>query len=149
MKRPKTSVKVKYQTLVVIWAALLISQFLFFAVIYFVRPELFDIDTSQPLLGDQPIIIVLFAAMAVAVILLSFVFRNQHMRRAVEDKDAGCVQTGLVLGCALSEFSSILGVVLALAFDYQYFFAWILLGLLGILFHFPRKGNLDAATQTV
>ena len=149
MKKLKKPIQVKYQTLVAIWAALLISQFLFLAVIYFAKPELFTIDPSQPILGDEPLIIVLFAAMGVVVILLSFVLRNQHMRRAVEDKDAGCVQTGLVLGCALSEFSSLLGVILALAFDYQYFFAWIILGLLGILFHFPRKGNLEAATQTV
>lgn len=55
-------------------------------------------------------------------------------------------QTGLVLACALSEVCSLLGVVLAFVFDYQYFFLWIGLGVIGILFHFPRKDALHAAS---
>jgi hypothetical protein len=69
------------------------------------------------------------------------------MRRAIRDKDAGCVQTGLVLGCALSEVPSILGLILAFAFDHPYFYLWIIVGTLGVLLHFPRKQNLDAAIQ--
>jgi len=68
------------------------------------------------------------------------------MRRAIRDHDAGCIQTGLVIGCALSEITSILGVILALLFDYPYFYLWIALGAFGILLDFPRKSNLDAAT---
>ena len=140
-----SNVKVKYETLVMIWGALLVSQLMFLFVIYMVKPELFTFDFSQPYFGKHPIVIVLFAAAALAVSILSFVLRNQHIRRAVIDQNAGCVQTGLVLGCALSEISSVLGVVLAFVFDYHYFYFWIALGLLGVLFHFPRKGNLDAA----
>ena len=55
------------------------------------------------------------------------------------------VQTGLVLGCALSEVSSVLGIVLALVWNYHYFFLWLALGTLGILINFPRKSSLDAA----
>jgi hypothetical protein len=136
---------VKYQTLVIIWGALLVSQVMFLLVIYAVKPELFTFDFSQPYFGKHPIVIVLFAAAAIAVFVLSFVLRNQHMRRAVIDRDAGCVQTGLVLGCALSEISSLLGVVLAFVFDYHYFYFWIALGMLGVLCHFPRRGQLQAA----
>jgi hypothetical protein len=55
------------------------------------------------------------------------------------------MQTGLMLGCALSEIPSILGLILALAFDYPYYYLWIALGAFGVLLNFPRKGNLDAA----
>jgi hypothetical protein len=143
-----SNVKVKYETLVIIWGSLLISQAMFLFVIYMVTPELFIFDFSQPYFGKHPIVIVLFAAAAIAVFILSFVLRNQHIRRAVTDQNAGCVQTALVLGCALSEISSLLGVVLALVFDYHYFYFWILLGMIGVLCHFPRRGNLRAAGDT-
>lgn len=145
MKTPVSNVKVKYKTLVIIWGALLASQLIFLLIVYSAKPDLFVFDFSQPLLGKHAIVTVLFAAAAIAVFVLSFVLRNQHMRRAVIDQDAGCVQTGLVLGCSLSEIASVLGVVLAFVFDYHYFYFWIALGLLGVLFHFPRRGNLLAA----
>ena len=141
-----SNVKVKYETLVVIWGSLLMSQVMFLVVIYFVKPELFTFDFTSPLLGKHPIVIVLFAAAAIAVFILSFVLRNQHIRRAVADRDEGCVQTGLVLGCALSELCSLLGIVLAFVFDYPYFYFWIALGIVGVLCHFPRRDTLAAAS---
>ena len=141
-----SNVKVKYQTLVTIWGALLISQVMFLVLIYFIKPELFTFDFSSPILGKHAIVTVLFAAAAIAVFVLSFTLRNQHIRRAVVDQDAGCVQTGLVLGCALSELCSLLGIVLAFVFDYPYFFFWIALGIIGVLCHFPRRDALAAAS---
>lgn len=144
--KAKTPVQVEYKTLVVIWAALLMSQVVFVVMIAVVRPHLLVPDLSQPLLGDQPLITLVFAIGGIAAMVLGFIFRNQHMARAVVDQDAGCVQTGLVLGCAFSEACSLLGVILALAFEYQYFWIWIALGLIGILLHFPRRGTFEAAT---
>ena len=140
------NVKVRYETLVVIWFALLFSQLMFLGIIYVVKPELYDFTSAGPLLSDQPLIIIAFAAAAIAFFALSQVLSGQHLRRAVEDQDQTCVQTGLVLGCALSEVSSLLGVILAFVFEYHYFYLWIALGALGILLNFPRKSALDAAS---
>ncbi len=141
-----SDIKVKYETLVIIWGALLSSQILFLLLIFILKPELFAFDFSLPFLGGQPLVVLVFAAAAVTLFILSFVLRNQHIRRSVVDQDAGCVQTGLVLGCALSEISSLLGVVLAFVFDYSYFYLWIAIGILGVLLHFPRRDSLLAAS---
>ncbi|MFN6962458.1 MAG: hypothetical protein ACK4S4_01700 [Pyrinomonadaceae bacterium] len=140
-------ITVKYESLVVIWASLLASQVVFAIVIYAIRPELLSVDLSRPPLGDQPLITLAFIASAIVFFVLSFVLSAQHMRRAVRDRDAGCVQTGLVLGCALGEVPSVLGLILALVWEYQYFFIWILLGALSVLFHFPRKSALEAVRE--
>ena len=145
MSKSAEPVTVEYRSLVVIWGGLLFSQVMFAVVIYVIKPELYRFDPSQPFMSDKPLIVLVFAVAAVVVFSLSFILRNQYIRRAVDDRDAGCVQTGLALGGALSEMCSVLGVILALAFGYRYFFLWIALGLIGVLFHFPRKGNLDAA----
>lgn len=142
----KTPIKVEYRTLVVIWAALLMSQIIFVFLIFIVKPELFASGFSQPFFGDQPLVTLVFAVGGIAALILGFVFRNQHMARAMVDQDASCVQTGLVLGCAFSEACSLLGVILALAFNHPYFWVWMALGILGILLHFPRRGNLEAVS---
>src|SRR6478609_689581 len=139
-------IKVEYQTLVAIWLALIISQLVFFAIVWFAKPEIFTAESRGSFLHNLPLVTVVFAAIAILFFILSFVLKRQYMRRAVEDRDASCVQTGLLLGCVLSEVSSILGLVLAFAFSHPYFYFWLALGALGIFLHFPRKGNLDAAT---
>jgi hypothetical protein len=143
----KKPIQVEYKSLVVLWFALLSSQILFLVMVYFVKPELYTFDPSRSLLTDEPLITLAFGAIALVFLILSFVLSQQHMRRAERDKDAGCVQTGLVLGCALSEVPSILGLILAFVFDHPYFYLWIIVGAVGILLHFPRKSNLDAAFQ--
>ena len=152
-------IAVQYQTLVVIWVALLLSQVLFLAFVYFTRPDLIGAEPASDnlsvgaasltdFLGPKPLITLAFAASALVFFFLSQVLSRQHVRRAIRDRDASCVQTGLVLGCALSEISSVLGLILALAFDYPYFYLWIALGAFGIILNFPRKTSLDAATYT-
>ena len=143
-------VRVQYTTLVVIWFALLMSQVLFFVLIWFVKPEVisarnFSADSIGQVLGSQPLITIVSGSSALVFFVLSQVIARQHARRAIQDRDAGCLQTGLVIGCALAEISSILGVILALLFDYPYFYLWIALGAFGIILNFPRKGSLDAA----
>jgi hypothetical protein len=138
-------VRVKYKSLVIIWLALLISQPLFALVIYILRPELFDFSARPAVMGDQPLIIIAFIVAAIAFFILSQVLNGQHIRRAAADHDPGCIQTGLVLGCALSEVPTLLGVILASVWGYHYFFAWIILGTIGILLNFPRRSSLEAA----
>jgi hypothetical protein len=139
-------IQVEYQTLVVMWLALLSSQAIFFAIVWFARPNIFSAEARGSFLSNLPLVTVVFAAIAILFFVLSFVLSRQYMRRAVRDHDSGCVQTGLLLGCMLSEISSILGLVLAFVFNHPYFYFWLALGTLGIFLHFPRKGNLDAAT---
>ncbi len=91
MANDKKKIEVKYEMLVIIWAALLFSQVMFVAVVYFVKPELFSLDFSKPPLGDQPLITIVFAIIAIATLGLSVVLRRQHMERAARDHDEGCV----------------------------------------------------------
>jgi len=139
-------VTVEYQTLLITWVALLMSQVLFLILVWFTKPELISANTSYPFLGNKPLIILVFAASALVFFFLSQVLSRQHIRRAIQDQDAGCVQTGLIIGCALSEVPSLIGVLLAFAFDYPYFYLWIALGIFGLLLNFPRKGSLSAAS---
>ena len=135
-----------YTTLAVIWIALLASQLMFVGMVYMVRPDLRAIDTSRPILGDQPLIILGLAVLAITDIVLSFVIRQHLYKRAEAEQNSAHVQTGLVIACALCEMSSLLGVVSALALNYPYFFVFSALGILGTVLHFPRRADIVAAT---
>jgi hypothetical protein len=52
----------------------------------------------------------------------------------------------MIVGCALCESVSLFGIMLAFVADYQYFFLWFILGIGSMIFHFPRRDNLIAAS---
>ncbi len=140
----------KYRTMVTIWFILLLSQFMFFGVVIAIKGEVFVIDESQPMLGSNPPIVIAFAFLAVTNLVLSFFLKRRLLDQAVVEQKPTLIQTGLVIACALCESISIIGVVLAVAFSYQYFYLWIALGIFGIFLHFPRRQQLiDASSRKV
>jgi F0F1-type ATP synthase membrane subunit c/vacuolar-type H+-ATPase subunit K len=145
MKKEKNNLEQFYQTLVIIWFALFVSQFLLLVVLYLVKPELFQFDFSEPLLGKNAPIIIIFALAAVLNIAVSFFLKKKYLSQAVSEKNVHFVQTAMIVGCAMCESISLFGLMLAFVADYQYFFLWFIAGIGAMIFHFPRRDNLFAA----
>jgi hypothetical protein len=141
-----TDIDQKYRTLMILWLILLFSQLLFVGVIYSTAPELFAAGNDGTLLGDDPPIIIGAAMLALMNLVISFILRGKLVRQGITEQKPEYVQTALILGCAFCEAISLIGLVLALAFGYQYFYLWLIAGFIGIFLHFPRRQNLyDAA----
>ena len=145
MQNPDPRTAGQYQTMMVLWAALLMSQFLFVLLIFITRPKLFTFPPAGPLLGENALIVLALGLAALTSVAVSFFLRKQNVERGIATQNVGLIQSGLITGCVLCEVSSLLGVVLAFAFNYEYFFLWIALGILGMLLHFPRRGDIEAA----
>ena len=146
MENQKTNIEQIYRTLVVLWFALFVSQFLFLVVLYFVKPELFSFGFSQPLLpGKFAIIVGIFALVAITNIAVSFFLKKKYLDQAVAEQNVHFVQTALIVGSAMCESVSLFGLMLAFVADYQYFFLWFILGIGAMVFHFPRRDNLISA----
>lgn len=141
----KQNLVAHYQILMIIWVSLLFSQLLFLIVAFVAKPELFRFDFSQGPLEPSSLVILGLALIALACVAASFILKRRLYERAVEQQDPGQVQSGLITALALCEGSSLIGLFLAFAFDYQYFFLWFALGVLGMLFHFPSQNDLLAA----
>ncbi len=135
-----------YKTMVIIWLAMLFAQLMMPVVVYLVRPEVYRFDLTKPVLGDNPPIVIVFAAVAVINLVLSFVMKKRAFDQAVEKQQIALVQTGQILAYAFCEAISLLGIVLAFVFSYQYFLVWFALGIIGILLHFPRREAVIAAS---
>jgi len=146
MQNEKSNVEGQYQTLAIIWFSLLVSQFMFLVVLFFAKREIYNFNFSKSPLGENPMIIVVFAVLGLSTFLISFVLRKKFLDQATGEQKPALVQTALVVGCALCEATTLFGLVLAFAFDYQFFFLWFALGILGIILHFPKRDNLIAAS---
>ena len=146
MQNEKSNVEGQYQTLAIIWFSLLVSQFMFLVVLFFAKREIYNFDFSKSPLGENPMIIVVFAVLGLSTFLISFVLRKKFLDQAIGEQKPALVQTALVVGCALCEATTLFGLVMAFVFDYQFFFLWFALGILGIILHFPKRDNLIAAS---
>lgn len=146
MQNQNPNANAQYKTLVTLWGALLVSQFMLLLVIFISKPDIFKMDFSKPLLNaDNSFLIIGFAFMGLTSFILSFIFKRKFLNQAIHEQKPALVQTGLIIGCALCEASSLLGLVAAFTFSYQYFFLWFVLGIIGIILHFPKRDDLYAA----
>ena len=146
IKLQNQTIEQQYCTLALIWFVLLFSQTMFLLVIYLSKPEAFRFDFSRPISGgENSILITAFAILAIANLAISFVMKRRCFEQAIEKQETQYVRMGLIIGCAFCESISLLGMVLAFAFEYQYFFLWFAVGITGIILHFPRRADLIAA----
>jgi F0F1-type ATP synthase membrane subunit c/vacuolar-type H+-ATPase subunit K len=142
-----SNVEQQYRTMTIIWAALLNSQILFLVMLYFIKPGIFSFDFTKPLLDERySVVILALAFVGISTFLMSFVLKSKFLKQAIETQKTAPVQTAMIIACALCESTTLFGLVLAFAFDYQYFFLWFALGILGIILHFPRRDQLAAAS---
>ena len=146
MREGKTTPEQAFRISAILWFVLLVSQLMFLVVIFFAKPEVFRFDFTKPLLGENVSIVIMFAILASVNFALSFVMKKRAFEEAVIKQNTALVQTGLIIACALCEAISLLGVVLAFAFSYQYFFLWFAVGILGIILHYPRRDAVFAAS---
>ncbi len=146
MQNRNPNVEQQYRLLAVIWFVLLFSQVMFLIVIYFSKPEIFDFDFSNSLSGENPLMVIAFAVLAIVNFVISFVIKKRCLEQAIAEQKVQYVQTGLIIACALCEAISLLGMVLAFTFSYQYFVFWFALGIAGIILHFPKRDDVIAAS---
>lgn len=137
-----TEIDHKYRTLRIIWLILLFSQLLFIGVVYSVKADVFAAEGHESLVATDSPIVIGAAFLAVMNLVISFVISRKAIERGIAEQKPEYVQTALVIGCAFCEAVSIIGLLLAFVFEYPYFYLWLIAGLVGIFFHFPRRQNL-------
>ena len=134
--------KAVYYVFVCLWAAILVSQFLFLLIIYFVKPDIFDAEAPS-----QPFDIVYVLATLSAILLVgSFVIRKVLLSYATSSKSVAPVFVASILGCSLCDAVSLFGLMSAFVADYPFFFVFFIAGIGGAIFHIPSRSALSAAT---
>jgi hypothetical protein len=147
MHTPKIDPSDAHRTMLLIWSCLLVSQFLLLGIVWFVKPELMRFDLSEPIVTDRNLISVGVAALlAILSLVASFVRSKRNFDEAIGRQKMSYVLTGVIEGCVYSDMITLIGLLLAFAFDYQWFFLWFLLGIGATILHYPSRKNIDAVS---
>ena len=127
----------RHRLLLIIWFALLTSM-----TVFAVLPVVIPSSATEP----NTTLSFAFMGAAFTVVILSVLIKQRVVQRAIEKRDAAMLQTGYVLSYALCEAAAIWGLVDHIVTGSKYYFLSFLLGLLGMLFHFPKKDHVRGAT---
>lgn len=146
MQNAKPDIDQLFRTMTIIWLVLLMSQFALFGVAYsMIGPEAVANAAAGPF-GTNPPVVIGAIVLAFTNLVVSFFIKRRCLEQSVTEQNVRLVQTGLVIGCALCESISLIGMVLIVVFAYPYFYFWFALGIIGIFLHFPRRQHLLDAT---
>ena len=132
----------RYQTMMVLWFALLMSVLMYFLFSLFVTPNL----SNEPTNSTRALLILVLTALGTLTVLVSFPVKNKLLERAYEKQDVSLVQKALMVGCAMCEVSALLGLLEHYVIGNREYYLLFLLAAGGIGLHFPRRSQLDAAT---
>lgn len=129
----QTKTAARYRGLVIIWAAILVTIFIFISLTWLVKVA------YQP--GNDALRFQLFDVLGGATFALSFVVKYLLLRRARATRRADVVTTAYVLAFALCELTAIFGLLNYLLSGVPIFLLFAL-ALIGLLLHFPRRAAL-------
>ena len=131
----------RYQTMLILWFALLMSIAIYFAFVQFAAASFSDLKESPP----SSLLIVGINALGAVLVLVSFVVKRKLLEQSVEKQDVLLVQKALIISCALCEACALLGLLERFIGIREYYLLFIL-AVAGDLFHYPRRSQLEAAS---
>lgn len=132
----------RYQTMLTLWFALLISVGMYFVFLRLAAPPL----STEPRTQAQSILILVLTMMGAIMVALSFLVKSRLVERSVDQQNVVLVQQGMIAACALCEVSALLGLIERLVIGYSGYYLLFLFAAAGMLLHFPRRRHLEAAS---
>ena len=87
-----------------------------------------------------------FNVMSVCLVAVSFVLKRRLLSRSIEAQDVRLVNKAFIVAAALCEAGALLGLLDFLVARDRYYFVLIAFSFFGLLLHFPRRSQLEAAS---
>ena len=134
----------RYQTLLVLWFALLMSIVLYFIVALLAVPD--PEPGSAPTGGSSSLLTFALAALGTFIVVFSFAVKRKLLERSVENQDVTLVQKGLVIACAMCEVTALMGLLERFIIRNSDYYLLFIVAAIGTALHFPRREQLQAAT---
>ncbi|HEX8559292.1 MAG TPA: hypothetical protein VF668_14395 [Pyrinomonadaceae bacterium] len=146
MNRPgaDAGLDARLRTMRFLWAMFLVTIGLFVLVSRLARP---DDEQVARLGGGDPTLLLVLAALALSSVVASFALKASFYRRAADARQPAQLQTGFIVAMALCESAAILGFVGLFITWNDYAYLLFALGALGEALHFPRRGQVEAASR--
>jgi hypothetical protein len=124
--------------LLILWFASFASVLLYAVIV----PSLFRPGNDG---GQGRMLTFALTSVAGFLLLMSAVFKQKFLAQAVVRQEPRLVQTAYVVAYALCEACALLGLVDLATTGNRFYYVLLMVGGIGILFHFPRLAHLRAA----
>ena len=132
----EAKVDARYRVFLILWFALLMSVTLFLVLVLFAGSH----GTPNPVLSYA------LLAVGVSIVLVSFVLKQQLVRKAIDKADIAALQSAHIISLALCESAALFGVFDRFVTASQTSWFLFAIAALGILLNFPSKDNVRAAS---
>lgn len=133
----ETNVDLQYRTLLILWAALLMSTVIYVFMTFFL---------ARPAAAENPTLTIALYAMSFLMVVASFVMKSRFVSRSVDLQDMRLVRVGSVIAWAMCEAAALFGLIDFFVTQDRYYIVVMAIGFLGILAHMPRRSQLFAAS---
>lgn len=132
----------RYQTLVILWFALLMSIGFYLLVSIFVAPESGNASRNPP----SSLLVVGITALGTFMVVGSFAVKRKLLKRSVETQDVSLVQKSLVVACAMCEVSALIALLEHFVIGNRESYFLFVVAAIGTVFHFPRRIQSESAS---
>jgi len=134
------NIDLRRRTMMTLWFAMFMA-----IVMYFVLTRLGGIQFRSPSQSESLKIVTLTIG-SIFLIITSFALKRMFLKRSVEMQSLAQVQTAYIIAFAFCEAAALFGLLQAFAFGYRLYYILFILAAIGMLFHFPSREHLLAAS---
>ncbi|HEY4425897.1 MAG TPA: hypothetical protein VGN10_16920 [Pyrinomonadaceae bacterium] len=131
---PQTEIELRIRTLRTLWFALLGSIGIYYGFTLVVE--------RREGLESNPSLSLSLMCVAMLMVVVAFVIKTKLLSKAVEQQSTGMVQQAYVVTWAITEVAALLGLMDFFLTNDRYYFVLLIIGALGVLFHFPRREHV-------
>lgn len=129
----------RYQTLIILWFAMLMNIGVFFLISVFAGPK----PENGPV---NSLLTFVLAAVGTFMVVLSFAVKRKLLQRSVDNQDVSLVSKALIIACAMCEIAAMLALIERFVIRNNDYYLLFIVAVLGTALHFPRREQLDAAS---
>jgi hypothetical protein len=133
----QAKVDAQYRTMLILWFAFLSTIVMYFVI---------SLVVPRPEEAENRMLTLVFSAMSAFLVVVSFVVKRKFLSRSVDEHQVRLVNTGFVLAAAFCEGSALLGLLDLFVARDRYYFILMVFSFVGMLFHFPKRSHLIAAS---
>jgi hypothetical protein len=133
----QAKVDAQYRTMLILWFAFLSTIVMYFVI---------SLVVPRPQEAENRMLTLVLSAMSAFLVVVSFVVKRKFLSRSVEEQQIRLVNTGFVLAAAFCEGAALLGLLDLFVARDRYYFLLMVFSFVGMLFHFPKRSHLIAAS---
>jgi hypothetical protein len=134
----------EHKNLLLIWFALILANGMYALLIYLAVNGVWPIDPTRPILPSAKgefWLVAIAAFLSAHGLIYSFVYR--HLLQRVERPSIETVRSAYIKSWSSATTVSLWGLLVAYTIQYQYFFVFLILGLVAVLLHYPVRRDVE------